>query len=48
MSSRRSLELALCSVGLLGITTYSGGNNLCQGMWEVYCNNVLAGTINTR
>jgi cysteine-rich repeat protein len=34
-------------VAHVGITTYQGGGNVCQGIWEVYCDGVLAGSINT-
>ena len=34
-------------VAQVGITTYSGGNSVCQGKWDVYCNNEKQCTITT-
>jgi cysteine-rich repeat protein len=38
---------AATCVANVGITTYSGGNNVCQGQWDVYCDGYLLGTIDT-
>ena len=34
-------------VGHVGIGTYTGSTTVCQGAWDVYCNNTKVGTINT-
>jgi cysteine-rich repeat protein len=38
--------VATC-VAHVGITTHDEVGTLCQGLWEVYCDNVLLGSINT-
>jgi cysteine-rich repeat protein len=38
---------AATCVANVGITTYQGGGNVCQGIWDVYCDDYLVGQINT-
>jgi cysteine-rich repeat protein len=38
---------AATCVAHVGITTYAGGGNVCQGTWDVYCDGNILGTIDT-
>ncbi len=38
---------AATCVSNVGINTYEGGGSVCQGAWDIYCDDYLVGQINT-